>query len=233
MRGVFVTGTDTGVGKTVFAAGLAWALRRRGVDVGVMKPFATADKKFSARYRSADVSILARAAAARESDMMLNPVFYEVGASPLMASSITKRPPPVIADVLVALKKIAAKHEFLVVEGIGGIMVPLTKKQYLADFVKLTGLPVLIVSRSSLGTLNHTVLTVKACRDLGLRIAGIVVNKMPKNPGKAEEMAPNTLSELTGVSILGTIPQLKNPNYVSAGKVIEKSIDLDLILSMK
>lgn len=233
MRGVFVTGTDTGVGKTIFAAGLVWALRRRGVNVGVMKPFATANRKFSKAYRSCDVSILARAAATSESDMLLNPSFYEVGASPLMASIITGKPVPVIEEILLSLHKLSADHDFLVVEGIGGIMVPLTTKQYLADFVKLSGLPIIIVSRPTLGTLNHTILTVKACRDFGIRIAGIVVNMLRKNPEQVEKITPEILSELAGVPILGTIPLLRKANYTSAGRAMEKSIDLGLILSVK
>src|SRR5438067_762040 len=86
MRGLFITGTGTGVGKTAVAAGLAWALRKKGLDVGVMKPFATADRIFSKRYRSSDTAILARAAEASEPDHDLNPFFYRIAASPLMAS---------------------------------------------------------------------------------------------------------------------------------------------------
>jgi Dethiobiotin synthetase len=131
MRGVFIAGTDTGVGKTLFAAGLAWTLRKRSFNVGVMKPFATAERVSSRKYRSSDVAILAKAANATEGDSELNPVFYEVGASPLMAAEMTGKPPPVIQTVLRSLRNLSRKHEFLIVEGIGGVMVPLTSRYYL------------------------------------------------------------------------------------------------------
>ena len=233
MRGVFVIGTDTGVGKTIFAAGLAWALRRKSVDVGVMKPFATASRSFSRSHKSADVAMLAKAAAAKENDSMLNPSFYEIPASPLMASQLSGQAPPVLEDALRSFEKLLALHAFVIVEGIGGIMVPLTERDYLVDFIKLTGLSVIIVSRPSLGTLNHTMLTVRACRSSGLAIAGVVINMMPKKPTRVEKNTPNMLAKLTGVPILGTIPRLSKPGYVSAGKVVEKRIDLDRLLSVK
>ena len=233
MRGVFVTGTDTGVGKTVFCAGLAWALKRRDIDVGVMKPFATANKVFSKRFRSADVAILARAAGAKESDTDLNPSFYRVAASPMMASTLTGTSPPAIQDVLDSLRRLALKHDFLIVEGIGGIMVPLTISSPLADFVKAADLPVIIIARPSLGTLNHTVLTVNACREYGLRMAGIVVNSMPRTPGLVERNNPDALNKLTNVPVIGMIPQLRVPSYSAAGRAIEKAMDLDSLISMK
>ncbi|MGI0026000.1 MAG: dethiobiotin synthase [Nitrososphaera sp.] len=233
MRGVFVTGTDTGVGKTVFCAGLAWALKRRSIDVGIMKPFATASKVFSKKYRSADVALLARAAGVKENDADLNPSFYSIAASPMMASSLTGKPPPAIQDVLESLQRLAFKHDFLIVEGIGGIMVPLTMSNPLADFVKLAELPVIIIARPGLGTLNHTVLTVNACKNYGLRIAGIVVNSMPKKPTLVEKNNPDALSKLTNVPVIGIIPKLRVPAYSSAGRAIEKAIDLDLLISMK
>ena len=233
MRGVFVTGTDTGVGKTVFCAGLAWALKRRHIDVGVMKPFATASKVFSKRYRSADVSMLAQAAGAKESDADLNPSFYEIAASPMMASSLTEKAPPDIGDILESLRRLAFKHDYLIVEGIGGIMVPLTISNTLADFAKAADLPVIIIARPSLGTLNHTILTINACKEYGLKIAGIVVNSMSRRPGLVERNNPDALKKLTNAPIIGIIPKLRFPSYSSAGRAIEKSIDLDLLISMK
>jgi dethiobiotin synthetase len=233
MRGVFVTGTDTGVGKTVFCAGLAWALKKRHIDVGIMKPFATANKVFSRRYKSEDTAVLARAAGAREADADLNPSFYNLAASPMMASSLTGKPPPAIDAVQESLRRLASKHEFLIVEGIGGIMVPLTVSSTVADFAKLADLPVLIVTRPGLGTLNHTVLTANACKDYGLRIAGIVVNSMPRIPDIVESNNPDALNKLTSVPVIGIIPKLRVPSYSSAGRAIEKAIDLDSLVSVE
>jgi dethiobiotin synthetase len=233
MRGVFVTGTDTGVGKTLFASGLAWALRRRGINVGVMKPFATGRHFFSKKYKSSDAGLLAKAAGVRDSDDELNPSFYDVAASPLVASVLSGREAPRIPDALHSLRTLAKRHAFMVVEGIGGIMVPLSEKFYVSDFVKLTGLPTIIVTRPSLGTLNHTILTVNGCRQSGLFIAGIVVNIMPARASTVERYAPETIARLTGIPILGIIPKFQRPSYVSVGRHIQKTIDLDQLVSVK
>ncbi|HEU4606057.1 MAG TPA: dethiobiotin synthase, partial [Nitrososphaera sp.] len=92
MRGLFVTGTSTGVGKTAVAAGLAWALRRQRINVGVMKPFATANRAFSKQYRSRDAALLAKAAGVYDTDSELNPFFYSLAASPLVASQLGREP---------------------------------------------------------------------------------------------------------------------------------------------
>jgi dethiobiotin synthetase len=230
MRGVFITGTSTGVGKTAVAAGLAWALRKRKIDVGVMKPFATANRAFSKKYRSQDTALLARAAGVRDPDHELNPSFYSVAASPLVASQLRRESQPSMEMALRALADLAKKHDFMIVEGIGGIMVPLTENESVADFAKRAGLPAIIVSTPTLGTLNHTLLTVMACKEFGTNIKGIIVNKMPKRPSIVEQKAPETIERLTGVPVLATLP-FSRGGYAAIGKAIEKSIDIDGLLS--
>ena len=232
MRGLFITATGTSVGKTTVAAGLAWALRRRGYDIGVMKPFATANKVFSKDYKSRDTALLARAAGVRDSDQELNPFFYSLAASPLMASQILRKPAASIQHAMQTLKDLGCKHDFLIVEGAGGIMVPLTECEYMADFAKLIGLPILIVSQPMLGTLNQTLLTVMACRKFDLNLIGIIINKMPKAPNIVEQKTPKVLEKHSGVPVLGVIPYLKSANYAQVGKVLEKNMNLDRLLSM-
>ena len=123
MRGIFITGTSTGVGKTVIAAGIAWGLRKRRIDVGVMKPFATANRVFSTKYRSQDTAILAEASAAKDPDYCLNPFFYSIAASPLVASELKPGAPVNIKKAVQSLKNLGKKHDFIIAEGIGGIMV--------------------------------------------------------------------------------------------------------------
>jgi dethiobiotin synthetase len=231
MRGVFITGTDTGVGKTLIASGLAWALKKRQIDVGVMKPFATANREFSRKYRSQDTFILAKAAQTSEPDSDLNPFFYRKAASPLMASQITGKKVPNLDEALAAFRKIALRHKFVIVEGIGGIMVPIAEKSVIGDFAKKIALPVIIVSSPFLGTLNHTLLTVMACRSLGLDIVGIIVNRMPVRPSIVEEKTPRMIEEITGVSVLAVMGYSRNLAYSRAGRAIEKSIDLDSLLA--
>jgi dethiobiotin synthetase len=134
MHGIFVTGTSTGVGKTLVAAGLAWALRKQKIDVGVMKPFATANRVFSKRYRSQDTALLARASAVNDHDYDLNPFFYSIAASPLSATELKYGPPVDTEKALQKLKKLGRKHQFMIVEGIGGILVPLTENEFATDY---------------------------------------------------------------------------------------------------
>ena len=232
MRGVFITGTNTGVGKTAIAAGLAWALRKRKINVGVMKPFATANKAFSKKYRSQDTATLASAAGVNDSDVELNPFFYSLAASPLVASQIKRESPASIEKALQALQNLARRHDFMIVEGIGGIMVPLTENESVADFAKRVGLPAIIVATPMLGTLNHTLLTVMACKEFDINIRGVIVNKMPKKPSVVEQKVPEAIERLTGVRVLGTLPISKGANYSAIGKVLEKTADLDSLLSV-
>jgi dethiobiotin synthetase len=232
MRGLFITATGTGVGKTTVAAGLVWVLRRRKVSVGVMKPFATANRKFSKKYRSQDTATLAKAAGVEDPDSELNPFFYSMAASPFLASQMKREPPTSIEKAVQTLRNLAKKHDVMIVEGIGGIMVPLTENESVADFAKRAGLPAIIVTTPVIGTLNNTLLTVMACKEFGIDIRGIIVNKMPKRPGIAEQKAPEMIEQLTGIKILGILPFSKTVNHNAVGKMLEKAVDLDSLLSV-
>jgi dethiobiotin synthetase len=232
MRGIFVTGTSTGVGKTLVAAGLAWALRKKEVDVGVMKPFATANKVFSKSYRSQDTALLARASAVNDNDYDLNPFFYSIAASPLSATELKYGPRADTEMALQKLKKLGRKHQFMIVEGIGGIMVPLTENESIADFAKRANLPLVIVSTPTLGTLNHTLLTIMACKKLRLKIVGIILNKTSKKPDMVEQKTAPILERLTNIKVLAQIPFSKRANYVSIGKLVEEKLDIEMLLSV-
>jgi dethiobiotin synthetase len=232
MHGIFITGTNTGVGKTAVAAALAWTLRKRKIDVGVMKPFATANRVFSKKYRSQDTAILAKASRVNEPDSNLNPYFYSIAASPLVASELKHGAPVNIKRAVHKLNKLGRKHDFLIAEGIGGIMVPLTENQCVAGFVKQVDLPVVIVSTAKLGTLNHTLLTVMACKKFGLKITGIILNKTSKKPNIVEQKTAEVIERLTHIKVLAVIPFSQGANYAAIGKVLEQDLDLDKLLSM-
>jgi dethiobiotin synthetase len=231
MRGLFVTGTSTGVGKTAVAAGLAGAMRRQKVNVGVMKPFATANRTFSKKYRSQDTALLAEAAGVGDPDSELNPFFYSLAASPLVASQLRHEHTASVEKALQVLRGLAKKHDFMIVEGIGGIVVPLTENESVADFAKRAGLPAVIVSTPMLGTLNHTLLTVMACKEFGINVRGIIVNKMPKKPSIVEQKVPEVIERLTGIPVLSTLQFSKGGNHMAIGKALEKTIDLASLLS--
>jgi dethiobiotin synthetase len=232
MHGIFITGTSTGVGKTAVAAGLAWALKKRKIDVGVMKPFATANRVFSRKYRSQDTAILAKASGVSDPDYNLNPFFYSIAASPLVASELKGGAPVDVEKAVQELKKLGRKYHFLIAEGIGGIMVPLTENESVAGFAKRVDLPVVIVSTAKLGTLNHTLLTVLACKEFGLKITGIILNKTSKKPDIVEQKTAEVLERLAHIKVLAVIPFSRGVNYASIGKVLEHDLDLDKLLSM-
>ncbi|MBI4565698.1 MAG: dethiobiotin synthase [Planctomycetes bacterium] len=219
---IFVTGTDTGVGKTVVAAGLAAALARQGVDVGVMKPIATGGRPRGRRLVSDDALFLARAAGIRDAIELVNPICLKPPLSPHLAARISRRRIDV-RRIRNAFDVLSARHDVVVVEGIGGLMVPIQGKLRVADLVRRLRLPLLIVARATLGTINHTSLTIFAARRLGLRPRGIVVNHAAKGPaGLAERLAPRALEAAAGVPVLGVIPYLP---HLSADRLPARPFD--------
>ena len=232
MKGLFITGTDTGVGKTTIAAALASLIRRRGVDVGVMKPFASADNIFSRKYKSEDSALLAEAAQVDDPDEEINPFFYTIPTAPFIAAKLDFKKEVCISTALRLYHKLAAKHDFMIVEGIGGIMVPLTKKKYVVHFAKSLELPTIIVANSKLGTINHTLLTAKVCNEFGLNSLGIIVNGIHENDFLVKHQVLESIQELSKVKILGLIPFLKTPNLSDIGLTMERNLDLKQIMLM-
>jgi len=162
------------------ACGLAWLLRKIN-KVGIMKPLATSSKIYSRNHKSQDTAILAKAANIKEPDNILNPVFFPIPASPLMAAEILNT----TVDLKTVTKKfnfLKKKYDFTLVEGIGGIMVPITTRFSLLDLIRKMGLPIIIVSRPQLGSINHTILTINACKETKIPIIGVIFNQMPKHP---------------------------------------------------
>ena len=140
-----MTGTDTGIGKTTICTGLIWFLRNQEIDVGVMKPFAAAEKGFSSNYRSEDTYRLALAAGSKSTDKQINPFFYKVPASPLVASKITHQKLPSLKNVVRQVLDESKKYRYMIIEGIGGIMVPISRTYTIAEFARYLGFPIVIV----------------------------------------------------------------------------------------
>lgn len=225
----FITGTDTGVGKTSITAGLAGSMRKLGIDVGVMKPIATGYPNKTG-FKSSDVTKLVEASSIKDPENMINPVFLSLPTSPYDAAKLLELSVdmPLIFE---QFKKLLTLHEILLVEGIGGIMTPITKNFFVIDMIKRMGIDAIIVTRATIGTLNHTVMTCQMCKDYGVKICGLVVNNFDEKGTPAEKNAPSTLYELTGVPILGTIPFIKDLNNIE--KLIEhvdKNIDVKSLI---
>lgn len=225
LRGVFITGTDTEIGKTEIACGLAWFLRKNEIKVGVMKPFATSSKIYSKDYKSQDTAKLAKAAGVGDPDETLNPVFFPVAASPLVAAEISHKPIS-LKKVIEKFMFLRKKYDFIVVEGIGGVMVPITHKVSLLHVVRKMNLPVIIVSRPKLGSINHTVMTINACRDFKVPIVGIIFNQMPIRPNIVESMTPFYIERLTKTKTLSVIPFIDKCNSKKIGSYLQ---DIELM----
>lgn len=227
MKSLFVTGTDTDVGKTYVAVGLAVALRKSGIDVGVMKPFAagTAPKR---GFKSEDAEILARASQTNDPETLVNPQFFPIPASPYTAWKNLKTKPNV-RTVLSAYGKLSKLHSMLLVEGMGGIMTPILKNYFIADLIKDMKIPAILVTRTRIGTVNHTVMTAQMCQKYKIPLKGIIINDFDSDGYKVQELTRD-LKNLTGVPILGSIPCIRDISDSSLYRVFKKNLDMKLIL---
>ena len=206
-RGFFITGTDTGVGKTVVAAALAIVLRESGRDVGVFKPVATGCVRRREGLVSEDAEFLAKAAEAPETLEEISPIRFEVPLAPTVAAARAGVETD-LDPMWEAWRRLRDAHEILLVEGIGGILCPVTPAMSVADLAKEFRLPLLVVARSTLGTINHTALTIEAARARGLAVAGVVVNRYNhESPDLAEMTSPDEIQRVTGARVLGLVPE--------------------------
>lgn len=204
-KGIFITGTDTGVGKTYVAAGIARELKRLDVDVGVMKPAETGCKVRSGRLVPRDAVTLMKASGTRDQLALVNPYRFRKPLAPAVAAEFEGKRIDLDA-ITSSYQKLSRRHEFMIVEGAGGIMVPLSLRETSLDLAAALGLPVLIVSRPGLGTINHTLLTISALQGRRVSIAGIVINYAgDQKIGIAEKTSPAVIEKMSGVHVLGVI----------------------------
>jgi len=226
LKSLFITGTDTDVGKTYITAGLGVVLRKMGIDVGVMKPFAagTAQKK---GYKSEDIEIISRAAMACDPEDLVNPQFFPIPASPYTAWKKLKTKPKV-STILSSFKKLTKLHDMMLVEGMGGTMTPILKDYYITNLIKDMKIPTVIVTRSKVGTVNHTIMTVKMCEKYKIPIKGIIINNFDK--GYPIKDLTRDLENLTGVPVLGSIPFIKDMSDASLNRIFKKNIDFKKLL---
>jgi dethiobiotin synthetase len=204
-KGLFITGTDTGVGKTFVAAGLARYLRDRGIRPGVLKPAETGCALRRGRRVPGDGAFLQYMAGATEPIEEIVP--YRL-AAPLAPQVAADREGIRIqtGKLKRAFRKISSHHACTLVEGAGGILVPVNRKATMVDLMKQFRLPVLLVSRIGLGTLNHTLLTLYYLAQHGIPVVGIVFNDPDGCRDLSARSNPATLEQWTSVPILGNIP---------------------------
>jgi dethiobiotin synthetase len=201
LRGLLITGSDTGVGKTTISLALLRLLRQQGRAVRVCKPVATGAVWQEGRWLSEDTHLLAQAAG-DDPEQVTPWTFAEPVAPPVAA-----RRAGTVLDLAAIAQAVRRKGErdWILVEGIGGLLCPLTDGATVADLAALLGLPLVVVVRRALGTLNHTLLTLEVARGRGLPVAGLVINETTPGQSLAEQTAGDELARLVRVPILAQV----------------------------
>lgn len=207
LTGLMIVGTDTEVGKTLVAGVIARHLRRLGRKVAVFKPAATGCRRGRGQLISADAEFLAACADSSQNLCDIAPVRYSAALAPNMAAEIEGRPVD-LETIFDAYCRLADHGEVVVVEGIGGLLCPITNDFWLIHFARMIDLPVVVVARAGLGTINHTLLTLHAARAAGLRIAGVVINRYPVGEGADPSTATNPaqIAQRGKIDLLAMVP---------------------------
>jgi len=220
-RGLFITGTDTGVGKTVVAGAIAAALRRRHRDVGVMKPIETG----VGTQGPLDAISLCEAAGATDSLDLVCPQRFALPAAPSVAAAHEGRTVD-LELIRAAHAELARRHALLLIEGAGGILVPIRAGYSMADLAAEFDAPLVVVTRASLGTINHTLLTLEAIERRGLVLAGVVISHGSRVISSSDRANLAALRESLGARLAGEVESLPAEARVPAG-----AIDLDRLLA--
>ena len=217
MRGLFVTGTDTGVGKSIVSASICAALAARGERVAAFKPAVTGLDGDPGDWGH-DHELLAASASAGQSPEEVSPHRFGPATSPHLAAELSGAAIEP-EQLLAAASSAAAGADALVVEGVGGLLVPLSTGYLIRDLAIDLGLAVVVVARPGLGTINHTLLTVEAARIAGLVVAGVVMTPWAQRPTQVEVSNRDTVERLTGtaVSVLGPTDRA---TLASAGRAL-------------
>jgi len=221
-KGFFITGTDTGIGKTVVTFALGVLFQQKGCDIGVIKPI---------QCGGSDAEFLKKSLAIKDSLKEINPFYAPEPLSPHLAFKRQKKEIH-IKKILEGYQKLQSKHEIVLVEGAGGLLVPIKEDYLVADLARDLDLEIIIVSRLGLGTINHTLLTINQAKNLGLKIGGIVFSvNHPRKMGVPERTNPKTIERLSGIPVLGTVPYLKNLNRKEIIRQCLSKVNVNKILS--
>lgn len=209
--GLFVTATDTGVGKTVISGAIADWFRRQGGRVAVCKPAATGCEHRREGLVSEDAEFLAHHADARHPLDLICPQRYAEPLAPSVAARRAGR--PLEWDAIDrSLRIMQQDSDVIVVEGVGGVLVPMDDRHTVLDMIGWLGLPTVVVARPGLGTINHTLMTVRTLRAAGVKVLGVVINRYPAEmPGVVEETSPREIERFGKVPILCTVPDVTGP----------------------
>lgn len=228
IKGIFVIGTDTGVGKTVVSAGLMRRLRTDGYQACYFKPVLSGAGCLDGRPVPWDTLFVKKLSGLTEDNQNITPYAFKTPVSPHLASELEKQ----AIDLAVIKGKyqyLKDKYDYLVAEGCGGLAVPLTSGGYmLSDLIKELGMSCLVVARAALGTINHTLLTVKYAQNLAIKVRGIIINGY--TGGICEDDNIKTIEKLSGLPVIAVIPMMKGIEVenLQTGSMQEESENISI-----
>ena len=223
MKPLFITATDTDIGKTYVCAALAYSLKKLDINVGIMKPFAC-DVKQKTGFSSNDLTILSKAAMVNDTEELVNPFFFPIPASPYTAAKNLG----VKIDINYLMKcfrKLDKIHDVMLVEGIGGIMTPILKDYAIIDLIKDLEANTIIVTSSKIGTINHTIMTCNMCKNMKIPVKGLIINNFDSTGYPVSDLERD-LSALTDLPVLCSLPHMQKFNLNDYAKMIENKMDL-------
>jgi dethiobiotin synthetase len=229
LKGLFITGTDTGVGKTVVTAAIVAWLRHQGLKPGVMKPIETGVDSECSSASNSDALFLMECGGIVDTLAEVCPIRLKLAASPYQAALIENRvlQPETIVS---AYRTLSERYDWMLVEGIGGVQVPITLDYAVVNLMRDLDLPAVVVARYELGTLNHTLMTLNTLKQNGIPVKGIVFNQSgPEALDAIEQDQPRLIEQLSGIKVLGKFPYIDNLNTQSFSpeklKELEASVD--------
>jgi dethiobiotin synthetase len=228
-KGFFITGTDTGVGKTLIAGALIRTIAYLGKKVCGMKPVESGCGRHGDVLIPFDGMFLKQVSHTDEPLALITPCCLESPLAPMAAAEADAKDIDITA-IGAAFSKLSGRYEVLVVEGIGGLMVPIAQDYYALDLARQLALPLVVVARPGLGTINHIMLTVNCALKAGLSVAGIVINYgQPPENSLAEQTNPKLLARISPVPLIGIFPHLTGREEDDIAKAALKNLDLQLI----
>jgi dethiobiotin synthetase len=231
LKGLFISGTDTGVGKTVVTAAiLAW-LRQQGLKPGAMKPIETGVDGECSSPANSDALFLMECGGIEDTLAEICPIRLKPAASPYQAALIENRilhP----GTILSAYEKLSDRYDWMLVEGIGGVRVPIARDYEVVDLMRDLDLPVVVVARTKLGTLNHTLMTLDTLKQNSISVKGVVFSRTdPEIPDAIEQDQPRLIEELSGTRVLGEFPYIDNLSTESFTPEILKALETSVNFS--
>src|SRR4030043_280575 len=239
-RGFFIVGTDTGVGKTIITAALIKAAKFlevsaggiKTIEAGCLKSDGVQSSEFRVKEKvliPSDGMFLREIAGMNDSIDLVTPILFKNPLAPFPASEI-EGVPVEIDKIKKAYSELSKKYDAVFVEGIGGLLVPIKKDYSVLDLARDFGLPIIVVARPGLGTINHTMLTVNYAIREGLTVSGIIINhSQPPEGSLAEETNPEVIRQLSTVPLLGIFPYLKELDAGTIEEPAKKTIDIGII----